>query len=169
MKDAKGCRLGCGKSWMGQPEESALQECHLTEIEQNKEWEMYQNWFRHLLLCETLMPKTWGRHCREWPAGKMESEIKLIQENSKSQISHRRQSWWDATAKEGASTIRQDSATYWAVQAGLLTPLTFVWRRLSPLAAFTSSAYFLRNGRQWHWQWVCEFYTANLTDIFGGL
>ena len=37
------------------------------------------------------------------------------------------------------------NAFYWAVQVGLLTPLTFAWRRLSPLAAFTSSAYFLHN------------------------
>ena len=31
---------------------------------------------------------------------------------------------------------------YWARQAGLLTPLNFARHRLSPLAAFTSSAYF---------------------------
>ena len=37
---------------------------------------------------------------------------------------------------------------YWAIQAGLLTPLTFARYRLSPLAAFTSSAYFLHNGRR---------------------
>ena len=36
---------------------------------------------------------------------------------------------------------------YWAVQVGLLTLLTFAWHRLGPLAAFTSSAYFLHNGR----------------------
>ena len=30
---------------------------------------------------------------------------------------------------------------YWAIQAGLLTPLTFARHRLSPLAAFTSGAY----------------------------
>ena len=30
---------------------------------------------------------------------------------------------------------------YWAVRAGLLTPLTFAWHRLSPLAAFTSCVY----------------------------
>ena len=54
---------------------------------------------------------------------------------------------------------------YWAVQAGLLTPLTFVWHRLSPLAAFTSGAYFLHNGRRW--QWICEIYTANFKGIFG--
>ena len=44
----------------------------------------------------------------------------------------------------------------WAVQARLLTPLTFALRRLSPLATFTSGAYF------------CKFYTANFKDIFGG-
>ena len=37
---------------------------------------------------------------------------------------------------------------YWAVQAGLLTPLTFARHCSSPLAAFTSGAYFLHNGRQ---------------------
>ena len=35
---------------------------------------------------------------------------------------------------------------YWAVQAGLLTPLTFARHCLSPLAAFTSGVYFLNNG-----------------------
>ena len=37
---------------------------------------------------------------------------------------------------------------YWAIQAGLLTPFTFARHRLSPLAAFTSGAYFLHNGRR---------------------
>ena len=37
---------------------------------------------------------------------------------------------------------------YWVVQAELLTPLTFAQRCLSPLAAFTSGAYFFHNGRQ---------------------
>ena len=39
---------------------------------------------------------------------------------------------------------------YWAVQEGLLTPLTFARRRFIPLAAFTSGAYFLHNGRRRH-------------------
>ena len=55
---------------------------------------------------------------------------------------------------------------YWVIQAGLLTPLTFARHRWSPLAAFTYGAYFLHNGRRW--QWICEFYTANFKDIFGG-
>ena len=37
---------------------------------------------------------------------------------------------------------------YRAVQVGLLIPLTFNWHCLSPLAAFTSSGYFLLNGRR---------------------
>ena len=36
---------------------------------------------------------------------------------------------------------------YWAIQAGLLPPLTSSWHRLSPLVVFTSGAYFLHNGR----------------------
>ena len=59
------------------------------------------------------------------------------------------------------------SYSYWAVQAGLLTPLIFAWCCASPLSAFTSGAFFLHNGRQW--QWICEFYTANFKGIFGGL
>ena len=31
--------------------------------------------------------------------------------------------------------------TFWAIQVGLLTPLTFARHRLSPLAAFNSGAY----------------------------
>ena len=57
------------------------------------------------------------------------------------------------------------SCSYWAVQAGLLTPLSFTRHRSSLLAAFTSGAHFHRNGR-W-WQWICEFYTANFKGIVG--
>ena len=35
---------------------------------------------------------------------------------------------------------------YWAIQAGLLTPLSFARHRLSPLAAFTSGAFFTMEG-----------------------
>ena len=44
--------------------------------------------------------------------------------------------------------VLSKSYSYWAIQAGLLTPLTFARYRLSPLAAFTSDAYFLHNGRR---------------------
>ena len=52
------------------------------------------------------------------------------------------------SVKQGTTTIHEDSAAYWAIQAGLLTPLTFAQHRLSPLAAFTSGAYFLHSGRR---------------------
>ena len=61
MKDTKGCRLGRGKSWMGQAEDSILQVCQLTELKQTKEWERYPNQFRHLY--ETLLPENLGKHC----------------------------------------------------------------------------------------------------------
>ena len=48
VKDTKGCRLGRGKSRMGQAEDSILQVYQLTELKQTKEWERgrYPNRFR---------------------------------------------------------------------------------------------------------------------------
>ena len=55
-KDPKGCRLGRGKSWMGQAQDSILQVRQLTEVKQTKEWERYPNRFRRLYV-ETLLPE----------------------------------------------------------------------------------------------------------------
>jgi len=55
---------------------------------------------------------------------------------------------------------------YWAVQAGLLIPLTFTRHHLSPLAIFTSSVYFLYNGGCR--QWIREVYSANFKGIVEG-
>ena len=108
-----------GKSWMGQTEDSVLQLCQLTELKQTKEWEMYPNRFQRLY--ETLLPENLAKHCREWPAGKTESEIKLlIQENSKPQdlivytddSVTKDQSGWGFTVKQGATIIHEDSAVY---------------------------------------------------------
>ena len=82
VRDTKGNRLGRGKSWMGQAAESILRVYQLTELKRNKEWGKYPNPIRHLY--DTLLPDHLGRHSREWPAGKTDSEIRqLIQENSK--------------------------------------------------------------------------------------
>ena len=51
------------------------------------------------------------------------------------------------TLDKGGDVLHKTSLD-WAIQAGLLTPLTFARHRLSPLAAFTSGAYFLHNGRR---------------------
>ena len=57
-------------------------------------------------------------------------------------ISNRRSSEIQGTA---LGKCLQAWPVYWAIQAGLLTPLTFARLRLSPLAAFTAGAYFLHN------------------------
>ena len=102
---------------MGQAEDSILQVCQLTQLKQTKEWERYPNRFRRLY--ETLLPKNLGKHCRERPAGKTESEVKLlIQENSKPQdlivytdgSVTKDKSGWGFTDKQGATTIHEDSA-----------------------------------------------------------
>ena len=46
VKDTKRCRLGRGKSWMGQAEDSVPQVRQLTELKQTKERERYLNRFR---------------------------------------------------------------------------------------------------------------------------
>ena len=74
VKDTKGCRLGRGKSWMGQAEDSILHIWQLTELKQTKEWERYPNRFR----LENL-----GKHCQEWPAGKTESQRTLMAQSPK--------------------------------------------------------------------------------------
>ena len=119
MKDTQGRKLGWGKSWIGRAEDSVLQICQLRELKQTKEWERYPNRFRRLF--ETLLSENLGKHCREWPAGKTESEIKLLnQENSKPQdlIEHtdgsvtNGRSGWGFIVKQDATTIREDSAAY---------------------------------------------------------
>ena len=111
----KGCRLGGSKPWMGQAEDSILQVCQLTELKQTKEWERYPNRFRRLRYsCQKTCEIT-----LEWPAGKTESETKLlIQENSKPRdlIMYtggsvtKDQSGWGFTVKQGATTIHEDNA-----------------------------------------------------------
>ena len=75
-KVTNGCRLGRGKSWMGQADDSILQVCQLAEFKQTKEWERYPNRFRRLY--ERLLPENMEKRDWEWPAGKTESEIKLL-------------------------------------------------------------------------------------------
>ena len=68
VKDTKECRLGRGKSWMGQTEDSIPQVCQLTELEQTKEWGRHPN--RSGRLYQTFLPENLGKHCLELPAGK---------------------------------------------------------------------------------------------------
>ena len=55
----------------------------------------------------------------------------------------------DNVRKKNCSfTVGPFMCLYRAIQAGLLTPLTFARHCLSPLGASTSGAYFLHNGRR---------------------
>ena len=56
---------------------------------------------------------------------------------------------------------------YCAVRVLLLTPLNFLWHHWSPLVVFTSSVYFLHNGRRW--QWTREVYSTKFKGIFESL
>ena len=67
------------------------------------------------------LPENLGRHCQEWPAGKVDSKIRqLIQKNSKPQdlivytdgSVTQDQSGWGFTVKQGATTIHKNSAAY---------------------------------------------------------
>ena len=42
--------------------------------------------------------------------------------------------------------VKHHTVVYWAVRVGLLTPLTFAWHRLSPLAAFPVRTFFTMEG-----------------------
>ena len=42
VKDTKGRRLGRGKPWVGQAEDSILQVCQLSELKHTKEWDSSQ-------------------------------------------------------------------------------------------------------------------------------
>ena len=90
VKDPKGCRLGRGKSWIGQVLDGSSRRLNIASMSadraqanqglgevpkprtgrgtQTKDWERYPNRFRRLI--ETLFPKYVRKHCREWPAGK---------------------------------------------------------------------------------------------------
>ena len=122
MKDAKGCSLGRGTSWMGHTEGSILQARQLTEFEQTKEWEWYPDWFQHL--CETLLPESLGRLCQKWPAGETDWEIVLFHPRKRqtTKISKctvqidgavtKNRSGWGSAVKQGVTMIHEDSAVY---------------------------------------------------------
>ena len=111
VKDTKGCRLGRGKSWMCETENSIPQVCQLTEPKQTKEWEKYPT---------PLLPENMrGAVENAWSVGQTDSDIKLlIQENSKPQdlivyadgSVTKDQPGWGFTVKQDATTIHDDSA-----------------------------------------------------------
>ena len=74
-----------------------------------------------------------------------------------------RTSWFASSSLCGFSgSYGVHAPSYWVVQAVVLTPLTFTRHRLSPLAVFTSRAYWLSS--QWK---AVTVYSANFKGIFG--
>ena len=121
VNDEKGSRLARGKSWMGQAEESIEKVCPLRDLKQQKEWEAYPKNLEDLH--QVALHPNLGRHCREWPAGKTEAEIRqLIEENSKPHDlviytdgaveEKANKSGWGYTVKQNGSTIQEDKGAY---------------------------------------------------------
>ena len=118
VNDTKECRLGRGKSWMGQAEEPILPVFARWQYsKQTKQWERYPKPIPASLW--DIPARKLEKHCGEWSAGKTESEIKLfIQENRKQQqflvytggSATKDQSEWGFTVKQGATTIHEDSS-----------------------------------------------------------
>ena len=66
----------------------------------------------------------------------------------KGPVSYEKRASEDCVKDACSVSLLSPQPLYWAIQAGLLTPLTFARHHLNPLAAFTSGAYFLRKGRR---------------------
>ena len=144
VQDPKGSRLARGKSWMGEAEESIAHVCPLSELKQTKEWEQYPSSLDHLY--QVILPENLGRHCREWPAGKTEADIKLlIEENSKphdlviytdGSVANT-QSGWGYTVKQNGSTIHEDSGAYSITTSSLTMEVEAVSSALRWMASRT--------------------------------
>ncbi|NQZ78185.1 MAG: endonuclease/exonuclease/phosphatase family protein, partial [Ekhidna sp.] len=146
VKDTKGNRLARGKSWMGQAEDTIRLVCPLTELRQTKEWERWNENFRHLY--QTLVSPDLGRHCREWPDGRTNAEIHLILEaNSKEDdiiiytdgSVTNTQSGWGFTAKKKGKTIHEENAAYEFTTSSLTMEVEAVTHALQWLSSIDVS------------------------------
>ena len=144
VNDEKGNRLTRGKSWMGQAEESIEKVCPLGNLKQQKEWEQYPKTLEDLH--QVIIPTNLGRHCREWPAGKTEAEIRqLIEENSKSHdliiytdgavAEEANKSGWGYTVKQNGSTVQEDKGAYNITTSSLTMEVEAVSNALSWLVS----------------------------------
>ena len=63
VKNTNGCRLGHGKFWTGQTEDSIPQVCQLMEFKQANEWERYPNQTSiFMAMNETCLQEKWDKH-----------------------------------------------------------------------------------------------------------
>ena len=129
---------------MGQAEESIEKVCPLGNLKQQKEWEQYPKTLEDLH--QVIIPTNLGRHCREWPAGKTEAEIRqLIEENSKSHdliiytdgavAEEANKSGWGYTVKQNGSTVQEDKGAYNITTSSLTMEVEAVSNALSWLVS----------------------------------
>ena len=106
--------LGQGKSWMSQAEDSILQVCQLTELQQTTEWERYPQWFQQL--SETLLPENLGRHCWQWPAAQWDTPARklgtALLTMASSSVRHSSQKTWDGTVDNGQQAKGMQRSTF---------------------------------------------------------
>ena len=110
LKDTKGCRLGRGKSWMGQIEDSILQVCQARELKQTKEWERYPKENTPARRLGTALPKKDSRQngVRYQASHSRKQQIVVYTDGSVTTD----QSGWGFTVKRCATTVHEHSAAY---------------------------------------------------------
>ena len=93
------------------------------------------------------MPENLGRHCREWPQGKTDAEIRVIlEENSQPQdlivytdgSVTKSQSGWAFTVKQDGKTIHEDSAAYKVTTSSMTMEVEAVTHALQWIATITT-------------------------------
>ena len=119
VKEEKGCRLARFKSLMSQAEQSIQHVCDRTELKLVRDWEKRPVEFKSYY--KTLLPENLGTHCREWPAGKVNTEVQiLVGANSKphdiviyTDVSVTRdRSGCGFMVKQNGRTVHEDSGTH---------------------------------------------------------
>ena len=93
---------------MGQAEQTFQNVCGLAQLKQVRDWGKRPVEFKPYY--KTLLSENLGRHCREWPAGKANTEVQMpVEANSKPHdiviytdgSVTRDQSDWGFTVKQG--------------------------------------------------------------------
>ena len=99
---------------MGQADHSIQHVCSLAELNQVRDWEKRPVEFKAYY--KTLLSENLGKHCREWPAGKVNAEVQmLVGGNSKPHdiviytggSVTRDRSGWGFTVKQGGRAARR--------------------------------------------------------------
>ena len=142
VKEEKGCRLARGKSWMGQAEQSIQHECGSAELNQVRDWEKRPVEFKPYY--KTLLSENLGKHCRKWPAEKVNADVQmLVEANSKPHdiviytdgSVTRERSGWGFTVKQDGRTVHEDSGSHRVTTSNLTMEVDAVTHAIQWLAS----------------------------------